>query len=453
MSFSKIDGDSVNSITNALDFFQIPPTNVSVSSAKVFEILTSNPLTDTPYHFKIHSSNNFIDLSKCYLFTEFRIIKKNASGNWVALDDSDNVAPIQMIGQTFINNMRISINGREIFNSNSLFAYKTYFSHELSYPLDAKNTHLTAAGYYGDYGTSLESGEAYGIRKALTASSRVVQCIAKIDADLFNQPLYLINHCEVDLEILPHETSFVITAPQTAASTATTPQTAASTATTRTEYRFEVLSCKLYVKKVDLMDGLALDIARKLDVKPARYAVRKTMMKSLFISQGRYEFNANLFMDQIPRRVTLGLVANSDYVGNLQRSPFNFQHFDVREISIIANGRSYPQANYEFDYENGKYVRAFNDMNEAVGFANSLESNGITYYQYGKTHCIYVFNMTNSGDDQGGLFDLIKTGTTAVSIKFNKAVPDGGIMLIVMGEADSLFMMDKNRMISTDTTI
>uniref|UniRef100_A0A914IDM0 Uncharacterized protein n=1 Tax=Globodera rostochiensis TaxID=31243 RepID=A0A914IDM0_GLORO len=103
----QFDNDSVNSITNALDFFHVPPTNVSVSSSKVFELLPSNPLTDTPYHFKLHSSQNFIDLSKCYLFTEFRIRKENASGLLVNLDASDNlVCPIQMIEQTFIRNNR-----------------------------------------------------------------------------------------------------------------------------------------------------------------------------------------------------------------------------------------------------------------------------------------------------------------------------------------------------------
>ncbi|KAL3117798.1 hypothetical protein niasHT_009844 [Heterodera trifolii] len=171
------------------------------------------------------------------------------------------------------------------------------------------------------------------------------------------------------------------------------------------------------------------------------------------ISQGRFEFNANLFMDQIPRRITLGLVANSDYVGDPRRSPFNFQPFNVREISIIANGRAFPQAPYDLDYPRRKYVRAFNDMNEAVGFSNTTEGNGITYAQFGTTHCIYVFNMTNSGDDQPGLFDLIRNGTTAVSIKFNEGVPAGGIVLVVMGECDSLVMLDKNRSISTDTTI
>ncbi|KAL3114098.1 hypothetical protein niasHT_010912 [Heterodera trifolii] len=394
------------------------------SGRTVFELLPSNPLTDTPYHFKLHSSQNYIDLSKCYLLTEFRIRKENANGQLVDLTADDiNIAPIQMIGQTFIRNIKMSINGREIFNANALMAYKTYFSHELSYSTTAKDSHLNAAGYYRDLGDVLETGDGCTARRDLFALSNVAQFIAKIDTDLFNQPLYLINFCELDIEILPNDNEFVLIAP------------------TGGRYRFEIVGLKLYVKKVSLMDGLALDIARKLEVKPARYAVRKTMMKSLFISQGRYEFTANLFMDQVPRRVTMGLVANVDYVGSIRRSPFNFQPFDVREISIVANGRSYPQAPYDLDYPNGRYVRPFNDMNEAVGIANSSESNGITFAQYGKTHCIYVFNLTNSGDDQAALFDLIKNGTTAVAIKFNHPVPDGGVMLVVMGECDSLFFL------------
>nr|CAD2169966.1 unnamed protein product [Meloidogyne enterolobii] len=184
--------------------------------------------------------------------------------------------------------MRITINGREIFNSNSLYAYKTYLSHEFSYPSTAKNSHLNSAGYYGNNELTLEAGSGFATRKALFTSSRTAQFLSKIDADLFNQPLYLVNHCEVDIEIIPNDTNFVLIGQR------------------GTRYHFEILNCKLYVKKVDLMDGLGLDIARKLETNPARYAIRKTMMKSLFISPGRYEFNANLFMDQIPRRITLG---------------------------------------------------------------------------------------------------------------------------------------------------
>lgn len=450
MAFHKIDADSIDSITNAVDFFSIPPTNVTVSSSKVFEILTSNPLADTPYHFKIHSSQNYIDLSKCYLFVEAKIFQESGTdlievGSGVN-DQVNNingtntdVSAIQLIGSTWIQDMKIAINGREVFNANSLMAYKTYFAHELSYPVDAKDSHLQAAGYYRDTHATLEDKDGGGFvsRKQLLLGRNGAQFISKIDADLFNVPQYLINHCEIDITIQPNESRFTIIAPG-----ANTPK-----------YIFSILALKLYVKKVSLMDGLALELARKLEMKPARYAVRKTMMKGLFISQGRYEFNANLFMDQVPRRLTLGLVSNSDYVGDQKRSPFNFQPFDVREISIVANGRSYPQAPYDFDFANNRAVRAFHDMNEACGYANSINSNGITYGKFLRTHCIYVFNMTNSGDDNAGLFDLIKKGCTAVSIKFSKPVPDGGLMLIVMGEADSLFFLDKNRTIASDTTI
>jgi hypothetical protein len=149
----------------------------------------------------------------------------------------------------------------------------------------------------------------------------------------------------------------------------------------------------------------------------------------------------------------MGLVANSDFVGNIKTSPFNFKPFSVREISIIANGRTFPQASYDLDYANSRYVRAFYDQNEAIGFTNTLEGNGISYDRFGRTHCIYVFNLTNSGEDQAGLFDLIKNGTTAVDIKFAAPVPDGGAVLVVLGEMDSLTMIDRNRSIASDTTI
>src|SRR5690349_9707082 len=99
-TFHKIDKDSTNAITNALSIFDIPPTNVSVSSSEFREYLTLNPLTDIPYHFKIHASTNYIDLSKCYLLMECKITKKDATtGVYKAMTRAnvatDIVAPCQ----------------------------------------------------------------------------------------------------------------------------------------------------------------------------------------------------------------------------------------------------------------------------------------------------------------------------------------------------------------------
>jgi hypothetical protein len=98
MVFKKIDADSSNSITTALDFFSVPPTNTTVSSSTWREYLPLNPITDVPYRFRIYSTNNYLDLSKVYLMSEMRI-RKIVGGAVVDLEAGDAVASINYIGQ------------------------------------------------------------------------------------------------------------------------------------------------------------------------------------------------------------------------------------------------------------------------------------------------------------------------------------------------------------------
>lgn len=439
----KIDRDSSNAITNALSFFETRNTNVSVSSSSVIELLTLNPVNITPYHFKIHASTNYIDLAKCYVFTELKIRKENNDGILINLDATDNVACCQMIGHTIWKNCRISINGTQVFEGNSLMAYKSIFDYELTYPQGVKNSYLSAAGYYDDGDIALK-GVGFESRKILFAPSadgtqNSAQFIAKLDVDICNQPRYMVNQCEVDIELLPNDSNFLIVAPNNI----------------NTKYHLEVLACKLFVKKIELMDSLAFDISKKLEVKPARYPMRKTSLKSLFISENRTEFNANLWADQVPRRVVIGMVKNADFVGSQRTNPFNFQHFDLRDISITAGGITFPAAPYSLDFPKGKFCRIFHDMHEAIGYAGTLESNGISMERFSNGgFCILVFNLTNSQEDNGPeTFDLIKNGTTSVKLTFNRPIPAGGIVLIAMGEVDSLLMLDRNRTITSDISV
>lgn len=442
MVFSKIDEASASSVTNALDFFTVPPTNVSVSSAAYHEYLPLNPLTSKPFHFKIHASTNYIDLNKCYLQTEMRILKRDPAdaNRWIPLVNADTPGTIQMIGATFIKNMKVSINGRETFDSNSLYAY---LDAELSYSNEIKNSYLQVAGYYTDGvdQNSLQPNNGPRRRGARfkddAGNGIAAQFISKIDADIFNQELYLVNNIEIDLEITPNDDLFNILSPN-----------AADVNT----YKFDYIDCRLFVKSVTLMDGLSLDIARKLEITPARYALRKTMIKSHFIDEGKTEDYVNLFTEQIPRRVIIGLVENNAYRGSKTLSPFMFQPFNMSEISIEANGRFYPAVPYRLDFATKKCARPFHDMNEALGMANSCESNAITFSQFTNGWCIFIFNMTNSLEDEPH-FDLIKNGTTTVHLRFSQPVQAGGIVLIAMGETDALLMLDKYRTITSDVTV
>ena len=442
MSFQKIDKDSPNGITNALDFFTVPSTNTSVQSSAWREYLPLNPITDIPYHFKIHSSSNYLDLSKIFILSEMRIRKFDATTNaWVALERTDSVATINYIGSSFIKNLKIGINDKEVYDSNSLYAYKSWLDTELSLPQSVKNTYLNAAGYYEDSDNPEDSrGEGFVSRKALFLPTRtaesVAQFIARLDADILNQANYMLNNTEIDIEILPNDSNFMVLDPDNSGIT----------------FKLEILNLKLYIKTLELMDGLALDIVRKLETVPARYAIRRTSIKAFHINEGIMEYNANLWTEQVPRRIVCGLVASNAYRGSITLSPFKFEPFSVRELTISANSKTYPFSFYNLDYKANKFIRAFHDMHEAIGFVNTSESNGITLNKYKTSHTIYAFNLTNSMEDNPS-FDLIKAGSTSINIKFNDEIPMNGATLIVFAEFDSIIFIDKNRNIITDYNV
>jgi hypothetical protein len=269
-------------------------------------------------------------LSKCYIISEWRLWKVDATGDDIQLNDTtdEHLSLCQMPGSTFIKNLIITINGREVFNANQLYAYKAYLDIEFSYPKTVKDSFLSCVGYASDGGDQdSTTGGGFKARNKIFNRSKVVQFITNIDADLFAQDLYLINNCEVDIEISPHGNDFMLIQPST----------------NTNNYRLELFNIKLYVKTIELMDGLSLDLARRLDAKPARYSMRKSMLKSLFISEGRYEFNSNIFTDEVPRRIMIGFLETNAFHGNKNKSPFNFKNFNVRDIAIVANGRDYPQ--------------------------------------------------------------------------------------------------------------
>ena len=68
----------------------------------------------------------------------------------------------------------------------------TYLDYKLSYHVTVKDAFLTAVGYSRDSADqNSNAGGGYTKRKALFANSKTAQFMHKIDADLFNQDLYL----------------------------------------------------------------------------------------------------------------------------------------------------------------------------------------------------------------------------------------------------------------------
>ncbi|KAL3093266.1 hypothetical protein niasHS_005161 [Heterodera schachtii] len=417
----------------------IPPTNVSVVRSFFRQVLPLATITqESPYLFRLYSDNLWTDLSRIYLYLELSIEKPGANDKWVAIDDADtSVSAIQGIGQTFVQQLKVTAGNTEVYDSGNLYPFKAYITNELSFPVNAKKNFLGSTGYYHTVNQDDSTDDGFKERCKIFKGGKNAQFLSRLDFDLGNQELYLLNNLDLLFTIYKAKDVFLL-------------QTLK--ANDSTKYRLTVHDVKIYAKMVEVQPSLNMSLYKTLEKQPATYAVRKTEIKSAFISVGRYEFEYNVFSATIPRRVTIALVGNSAFHGDYKLSPFMFEPFDLREISIHAGGVVYPAVPYKLNFSKDHFVSAFVDMYEALGMANSERSFDISMAQFKKGWTFFVIPLTSTLDDSCG-FELLRSGTTNVRATFNSPIPLGGVEMIVLGEFDQMIMVDYNRHIVTDSKL
>jgi hypothetical protein len=296
---------------------------------------------------------------------------------------------------------------------------------------------MAAAGYRSTLRHDSAQDRGFTARCELFAGGHKPVFLSRLDFDLGNQELYLLNHMDLLFTIYKAKDTFLL-------------QNLAPGDTSR--FRVYIHSAKLYVKMIDVQPSLNMAIYSQLEKQPAKYAVRKTEIKSCFLNAGRTEVEHNVFSSAIPRRLTIALVANRAFNGDLTLSPFNFKHFNIRELSVHAGGQIYPPIPYNMNFESQNYARPFVDAYESLGLANSDRSCDISWDQFGSGWTMFVIPMTSTLDDSCG-FELIRSGTTSVRMQFSEPIPAGGVEMIVLGEFDQMILIDFNRRVLTDSTI
>ncbi|KAL3077606.1 hypothetical protein niasHS_012809 [Heterodera schachtii] len=433
----KISEQSALAFNSALNVFAVPPTNVSVSRSFFRELLPLSTISqEGPYLFRMFNDNLWADMSRVYLFLELSIQKEDAGGRWVPIEAADQlVGPIQCIGQTFVQQLKVEVQNTELYDSGTLYPYKAYLTNELSFPNSAKGHFMASAGYHPSLKHDNATDAGFLARCARFEGGRKARFLSRLDFDLGNQELYLLNNMDVLFTIYRAKNTFLLQnlGPAPAAGAAA-----------RQQYALYLHDIKLYMKVVEVQPSLNLSIYKTLEKQPATYAVRKTEVKSVFLTAGRTEMDHNIFSAAIPRRLTIALVANGAFNGQLAQSPFNFKPYSIREISVHAGGQIYPAVPHRMDFSGSAYIRPFVDMYEALGMANSERSMDITLDQFRDGWTIFVVPMTSTLDDSCG-FELLRSGTTSIRLAFNEEIPAGGVEMVVLGEFDHWMILYEPR--------
>uniref|UniRef100_A0A914PT25 Uncharacterized protein n=1 Tax=Panagrolaimus davidi TaxID=227884 RepID=A0A914PT25_9BILA len=423
------DPDSQVTLPQPLNLFTSKNINVAFQNSHVNEYSPLNPTGTVPIRFSINSGSTYLDLSQCYLQTTFQLKKKEVTKvdgkdvtKFVNVTDTDKVSPINAFGATALKNVKVSFNGRQIYNSNDLYAYNAYFRSRLGIDCSRNIDDLELAGYSEDDIKSQISGVGFESRRDKFIDKNIFHTIAHLDVDFFKQKKFLLNEITVDIEITPNDMDFNLISQD------------------KTLYSFGITDYRLYVKQYHILPQLDEQIQMSLKTgNLAKYPYTRNLLNTHYISSGRYDYKATLFNDFIPKRVFVALVDTKAFNGTLATSPFEFKQFNIQDIHISANSKLMPT--YPCELSRNEFARCFKDL------VDTTENSGLTFEEYLNHTCVYAFDFQSYPTKIAT--EIQQIGTTALSIKFSKAVPANGIQALIFAEFDSLMAFDYGRNITT----
>ncbi|KAL3085526.1 hypothetical protein niasHS_006974 [Heterodera schachtii] len=434
--------------------FNLPPTNVAINKTSVRELLPLSALNQTgPYLFRLFSDSQYCDLSKTYMYLLTSIERKNAAGEWVPTDDAieedRHVGVIQNFGSSFIRSLKVNISGVEVFDSSIYYHYRAYIMQELGYSHEIRKAFHEAGCYYSDENSQDSySNKGFTSRVQRFSNGKHCETMVKLNFDLARQNTLLLNNQDVVFTIHRNSDSFLLLTPRwkTVIDEVKDAQGNIVTAArvtwhdSKAEYRIRLHDMRLYLRTVDVTSSLNVAISRQLESTPAKYALRKVEMRSIFLGTGRTELSHNVFTSTLPRRLICTFVSTGAYSGARHLSPFNFEHANVRSISAEANGLTFPSTPYLFSFGNQKrFVRAFVDMYAGLGLDDSDNKTvSISMARFLSGWAFFVIPMTSTLDDTPG-FELIRQGTCTVKVQFEQPIKaDGYEMLILVARCSGV---------------
>lgn len=430
-----IDRKSSPATRSELALFDLPSTQVVFDSSQWLSFPPVTNLTPSgPFNFVINDSRHFLQTSKMYISFTLKCSAPETVSGAVVIGPPKSVSFINYIGATFFDQVKMFINNVQVFDCPH-YAYKSYLECLLNYSSDYKRGFLQGAGYFEDSEQAIDSSsnEGYLTRVKMLKSGEINVC-APLHIDHFNVDRLLVPHMNIQIALYRNKNPFIF-------------ETHGDTDISK--ITLDVTSMKLHVRAIDVVSSASLALEKTMLSFPAKYPYKRTRTKVVSIPGGRFDYLCgSLFTDHIPRRIVVGFVDSESFEGNT-KSPFNFKHCDIGEISIDAGGKLVPSVPLSMDFENKNYAEAFVMFHENLGFISQGHTVPISYKKYANGCSLFVFNLSPSDDN--GDFEMIRSETTLVNIKFKEKTPLNGFQMIVYAEYDGVFHVDHYRNVLMDT--
>ena len=256
----------------------------------------------------------------------------------------------------------------------------------------------------------------------------------RLHCDIFHQNRLLMNGVDVKIRLIPSKSSFNLIGPDDT-------------------YRSIITHASFFARKIRLNPAVALAQAKALEIAPAKYPVKRVVVKTFTVPRGNASVvQDNLFLSQTPNRLVIGLVASDAFNGSIITNPFNFATHDVSFLSLYLDGKQVPSKPLQPNFAEGQFIRAYYNSMVASGLANRDAGSNISRDDFAGGFALYSLDLTPSLLDDNELFELVKSGALRLEIKFSRA-QNASLTVVVWAEMDNMIEIDRSRQVLTNFSL
>lgn len=429
-----VNPDSCECTKSELDLFALPPTQTSIESGTWVEYHPVSSISGkSPIEFEINGSGeDYLDFANSYLHIRAKITKADGTN----LVNDNKAGPTNLFLHSLFSQVDIALNGTQITSSTNTYPYRAMVETLLSYGHDAKETQLRAALYAKDTADKMDETDAAneGLveRRGYTSESKVVEMMGRIHADIFCQERYMLNEVTTKIKLVRSKDLFSIHQPEAESA------------------KVNIVSAAMYIRKVKLSPSLFLAHAKGLELRSAKYPIRRVVCKSFTVPRNVSDFtNEKLFSGKLPVRLVIGLVDNAAFNGSKAKNPFNFKHFNANEISVHIDGQQQQAIKpLRPDFVNGHYISAYLSLFSGTNKIHRDEGNYVARNDYPNGYALYAFDLSPDLAEEDH-FNLSREGSVRLVMRFGEALP-AAVSVIAYAEFENLIEVDRNRNVLFD---
>lgn len=397
---------------SGLDLFSLPPTMTSIERIYYDEQRSTSQISgNAPIEFNIAAQNSleYIDLKRSRLYVKARI--KRVDGQ--SLKATDNVGPINNFLHSMFSQADVTIQNKLITSTTTHYPYKAMIQNMLSYGTEAKKSQLTSqlyikdtSGHYDDNDVKNGSNTALYNRSLYFTESQVCDMEGPLLHDLFSLDRFILNSVAINVKLYRSRPEFCLMS---------------NDATPIFEVVIEDIALK--VCKLQVLPSIITAHSEKLKTTNAKYPFTRTEVRLISIAAGSLSFNYNnLFNGLRPTRVVIGFVDSEAAAGSYALNPFNFQHFNLSQITLKLNQVPVSGNIMQLNYNSPGRVTlpAFISMFEVTNKLMRDAGNDISRDDLAGGCALYCFDVEPNFIEEGPYLNLIKQGTCSIEAVFQK---------------------------------